>query len=83
MDPHTQIAAMAAMRECGETMLGIYHSHPTTPAEPSPRDLAEAAYPGAAYVIISLCDEASPEVAAFAFARGAFAPMCLVVESVL
>jgi proteasome lid subunit RPN8/RPN11 len=79
MDPHAQIAAMSAMHQCGETMLGIYHSHPTTPALPSPRDLAEAAYPGVAYVIISLCEPTAPQIAAFVFARGRFEPLSLAI----
>ncbi len=81
MDPRGQIDAMAAMRRSGETMIGIYHSHPTTPAVPSARDLAEAAYPGLAYLIISLRYAARPEVAAFAFERGGFEPIRLALES--
>ncbi len=54
LDPKQQIAAMAAMREHGEELFAIYHSHPTTPAEPSPTDLEMAAYPEALYLIISL-----------------------------
>jgi proteasome lid subunit RPN8/RPN11 len=33
--------------------LGIYHSHPHGPAEPSPTDIAEFAYPGVFYLIWS------------------------------
>jgi proteasome lid subunit RPN8/RPN11 len=78
MDPRSQIAAITAMRTVGETMLGIYHSHPHTAARPSARDLTGAAYDGIAYVTISLCD---PEVAAFMFERGGFKPMRLSLES--
>lgn len=81
MDPQSQIAAMAAMRRGGETMLGIYHSHPTSPAAPSARDVAEAAYPGVAYLIISLHDQANPEMAAFVFERGGFRPISLTLEA--
>ena len=45
---------MAKMRELGEELFAIYHSHPTTPALPSFYDLDEAAYPDALYLIISL-----------------------------
>jgi len=79
MDPQTQINAMNAMRGSGETMLGIYHSHPRTEAKPSPRDVAGAAYPGVAYVIISLMNPDSAAVAAFDFVDGDFAPMRLSV----
>ncbi|MCK9530136.1 MAG: M67 family metallopeptidase [Gammaproteobacteria bacterium] len=54
MAPDAQIDAMRRMRECGETLFAIYHSHPHAPAAPSARDLAEAAYPDALYLIISL-----------------------------
>ena len=39
MDPADQIRAMKTMRERGETMLAIYHSHPSAPPEPSVHDL--------------------------------------------
>lgn len=51
LEPGAQIDAMRAMRECGESLLGIFHSHPGSPAFPSARDLAQAAYPDTIYVI--------------------------------
>jgi len=51
LDPRDQIDAMRAMREKGEILLGIFHSHPASPAHPSPTDLARAAYPDTIYVI--------------------------------
>jgi proteasome lid subunit RPN8/RPN11 len=54
MDPKGQIEAMRCMRERGEELFGIYHSHPKTPPLPSKSDLAQAAYPEALYLIISL-----------------------------
>lgn len=54
MDPQGQIDAMKAMRERGETLWAIYHSHPAAPPEPSARDLDELGYPEALYLIISL-----------------------------
>lgn len=54
MEPTAQIRAMAQMRERGETLFAIYHSHPHAAAAPSARDLADAAYPEALYLIISL-----------------------------
>ncbi|WP_123589723.1 Mov34/MPN/PAD-1 family protein [Salinisphaera orenii] len=54
MDPADQIRAMKTMRERGETMLAIYHSHPSAPPEPSVHDLDGLGYPDALYLIISL-----------------------------
>ena len=54
MDPRGQIDAMRAMRERGESLFAIYHSHPDTPPVPSETDLKEAGYPDALCLIISL-----------------------------
>ena len=54
MEPEGQIDAMRTMRERGEELFAIYHSHPHSPPEPSARDLAEAAYPEALFLIVSL-----------------------------
>lgn len=54
MDPAQQIAAMRDMRERGEGLYAIYHSHPAGPATPSATDLEQANYPEALYLIISL-----------------------------
>lgn len=54
LDPKQQIAAMAAMRDQGEQLFAIYHSHPAAPAFPSWLDLEQATYPEALYLIISL-----------------------------
>jgi len=54
LDAGQQISAMAKMRELGEELFAIYHSHPTSPALPSSYDLELAAYPEALYLIISL-----------------------------
>jgi len=54
MDPAGQIRAMREMRERGEDLVAIYHSHPSGSCQPSPIDIAQAAYPEALYLIISL-----------------------------
>ena len=38
-------------------VMGFYHSHPHSGADPSPTDLAEATYPELLYVIVSLASE--------------------------
>ena len=54
MDPRGQIDAMRAMRERGESLFAIYHSHPYSQPAPSETDLIEAGYPEALYLIVSL-----------------------------
>jgi proteasome lid subunit RPN8/RPN11 len=56
-------AAMRRIRESGQSLLGVYHSHPRTPAYPSASDVEMAFYPEAFYFIISL--EPSIELRAF------------------
>lgn len=51
MAPEELVGALQAIDHNGWELVGIYHSHPNGPAFPSPTDLAEFAYPGAAYLI--------------------------------
>lgn len=53
LDPQEQLSAFNQMEAEGMELVGIYHSHPDGPDEPSPTDLAEAYYPEAAYLIWS------------------------------
>ncbi len=55
---------LAAMVGCDFEPLGIFHSHPAGPAGPSPTDIAEALYPDAVYIVISL-QVTPPSVRAF------------------
>ena len=50
--------------DAGEQHLGIYHSHPNSPAYPSATDRKLAAY-DVTYVVISLKTRAKPNVRAF------------------
>jgi proteasome lid subunit RPN8/RPN11 len=52
--PEELFAAMRRIRDANQKLLGIYHSHPRTPAYPSASDVEMAFYPEAAYFIISL-----------------------------
>jgi proteasome lid subunit RPN8/RPN11 len=55
--PEDLFAAQREMRERGEQLLGIYHSHPRS-AEPSPSqtDVRLAYYPQAVYFIVGFAD---------------------------
>ena len=55
--PEELFAAMRRMRETNQELLGIYHSHPRTPAYPSVSDVEMAFYPEAVYFIISLAPQ--------------------------
>jgi proteasome lid subunit RPN8/RPN11 len=53
--PEELFAAQRAMRERGETLLAIYHSHPRASEPfPSDTDVRLAYYPDAIYLIIGL-----------------------------
>ncbi len=54
MDGKAQIAAMKTLRERGESLFAIYHSHPHSQAFPSAKDIDQAHYPDCLYLIISL-----------------------------
>jgi len=69
LDPAQQISAMANMRDQGETLFAIYHSHPTAPATPSAIDIEQASYPEALYLIISLNTKGILEMRGFKIAH--------------
>jgi [CysO sulfur-carrier protein]-S-L-cysteine hydrolase len=77
MEPHAQIEAMRRMRDTGEALFGIYHSHPHAPAHPSGADLAEAAYPDALYLIVSLDTTGVLEMRGYRLRRGEVAEVAL------
>lgn len=54
MDPTTLIKRLASVEEEGLSLMGFYHSHPTGEPIPSPTDIQQANYPGAAHIIIGL-----------------------------
>ena len=63
--PEDLFAAQRAMREGGEQLIAIYHSHPrSTDPQPSPTDVRLAYYPSAVYFIVGLGSE-EPCVRAF------------------
>lgn len=73
MDPLQQIKAMLAMEAEGLELIAIYHSHPDGPARPSATDVANAYYPDAVQLIISLANRARPSVRAFTIIDGTVA----------
>jgi [CysO sulfur-carrier protein]-S-L-cysteine hydrolase len=60
VDPLELLNALHETEDLGREHLAIYHSHPASPAYPSPTDIARAFYPEVVYVLISLMN---PELA--------------------
>lgn len=80
MDPKQQIEAMRSMRQRGEQLYGIYHSHPRGPAEPSATDIEQAAYPGALYLIVALNSAQAPQLRAYRISNGSTQPVQLLTD---
>lgn len=70
LEPTQQIATLQQMRDKGESLFAIYHSHPTAPAEPSATDIAQASYPEALHLIISLNTKGILELRGFRIVAG-------------
>lgn len=77
MDPGDQLRAFRVMDERGLDLVGIYHSHPQTVAEPSRTDKERALdrdgnplFPDVQYVIVSLRDATQPQIRAFRITGG-------------
>jgi [CysO sulfur-carrier protein]-S-L-cysteine hydrolase len=78
IDPAEHLAVMKRVRAEGRAVLGAYHSHPRSPAVPSPTDLEEAHYEEFLYVIISVADPAAPDVRGYRLNGRNFVPVRLV-----
>jgi [CysO sulfur-carrier protein]-S-L-cysteine hydrolase len=61
--PEDLFGAMRRMRDVGEELVVIYHSHPRGPSCPSQTDIELAFYPEAVYLIVAL--EPQDEMRAF------------------
>ena len=64
MDPGEVLDALNEIERHDWELGAIYHSHPSTPAEPSQTDLAYFAYPDALMVIVSLAS-VEPDLRAY------------------
>jgi proteasome lid subunit RPN8/RPN11 len=81
MDPAGQIEAFRSMRERGEQLYAIYHSHPQGPARPSGTDIEQAAYPEALYLIVSLRGVQPPVLGAWRIRNGAVLAVELQIQA--
>ena len=77
IDPKDHIDGRRDARRRGLAVVGFYHSHPHSPAEPSDADRAEANYADHVYLIVSLASN-PPAMSVFTFERGNFRPLPFV-----
>ena len=70
VDPADHFALLKRLRGTGRDVIGAYHSHPRSPAVPSPTDLAEAFSSHFLYVIVSLSDRDRPATRCYRLADG-------------
>lgn len=79
--PGDYLSAEREASRLGLDVVGVYHSHPDHPARPSATDLAEAPFPGLAYVIVPVLGGVSGDPTAWALApdRSRFDPEPLQV----
>jgi proteasome lid subunit RPN8/RPN11 len=70
LDPKEQLRAFDEIDDEGWDLLAIFHTHTHSEAYPSETDRAQAFYPEAAYLVMSLSDRANPVLRAFRIADG-------------
>jgi len=68
--PKEQFSTLRQARNEGIEIRGVYHSHPNSPARPSPEDIKLAFDPELIYVIVSLAAEGPGAVRAFRIIEG-------------
>lgn len=65
MDPKEQLLVEKQMRQRGQRMVGIYHSHTASEAHPSSVDVSLAISPEISYVLVSLKRRNAPVVKSY------------------
>jgi proteasome lid subunit RPN8/RPN11 len=75
MNPSELISTIRSLRDTGEQLIAIVHSHPHGPAEPSKTDVDRAYYPEAAHLIVSLATPERPLAAGFRIIDGEVIPI--------
>jgi proteasome lid subunit RPN8/RPN11 len=70
IDPKEQFRVFKEIEDEGLDLVAIYHSHTRSPAYPSATDVAQAYYPEAVYLIVSLADQDAPDLRGFRISDG-------------
>jgi proteasome lid subunit RPN8/RPN11 len=80
-EPQELLHAIRDVEEAHDwQVLAIYHSHPASPAYPSPTDVARAFYPDAVYILISLMNPELAQVRGFEIKEEKISEITLQVE---
>ena len=79
MDSKEQFKVMKDIRENNLEMVAIFHSHPSSPAYPSNKDLNLAFYEDSIYIIVSLI-ESEPAVKGFLIKEGKIKEVTIAVK---
>lgn len=79
MDSKEQFKAMKDIREHNLKMLAIFHSHPSSPAYPSNKDLTLAFYEDSIYIIVSLIEK-EPAVKGYLIREGTVEEVAIAVK---
>ncbi|MEF8774699.1 MAG: desampylase [Halobacteriales archaeon] len=79
VDPAEQYAAMEAIEDAGDDVVGFYHSHPDGPPRPSATDAARATWPGRTYLLVDLAGD-EPTVGAWRWTGDRFERQAIAVR---
>ena len=77
------LTVLAQLDRAGEELWGVVHSHVRTPAIPSATDVAEAAWPAAIYLLVTLAEPGGPELRAWRIADGQTTELTLELDAEL
>ena len=80
MDPKEQLQVEKQIRQRGQQMVGIYHSHTASAAYPSSVDVSLAISPDVSYVLVSLKEPLRPELKSYRIDGARVSPEEVVVE---
>jgi proteasome lid subunit RPN8/RPN11 len=80
MAPRQQVQTMLEIEAQGGELCATFHSHPHGPAAPSPTDVAQAYYPEAVYLIVSLQNRQQPVIRGFRIVEGVVTETAVLIE---